>query len=511
MARETKSVAGGRKTDYFDDADVSANMTGNIVRGSAFLAGSSVGSFAINVVSTMILARLLDPEAYGLMAMVFVVTNFLTQFRDLNLSLATVQKQHITHSQISTIYWINVAISAAIAAVVLALAPGISWFYDEPRLTGISACLALTIVIRGFASQHKALLRRKMRFGTMVGIDLASMFAGYSTAVAFAWYGYGYWSLVWLQITIAVADLILCWSVTGWRPGWFARGTGVRAMVAFGSNLTAYAIIRYVSRSLDNAIIGWSSGAAGLGVYSKSRDLVGQVTGYAQSPFSAVGVPSLSRQQHEPDTYRRTFRRLSEKIALLALPASVMIYCTSADIVEILLGPKWAASAAILQVLAILVSTESIFGAINWLFISQGRGAQLLRYGVFDAVTRMAAVGIGMLWGPIGIALALALAATFVHLPAQIWYACRQGPVRQADVYRMLAPLVLGSLAGLAAVLLVQRSFPSENPFVTIALSGAVLSVVELIALGVTPSGRQILRDLRRGLEILTRWRTKRS
>ena len=100
---------------------------------------------------------------------------------------------------------------------------------------------------------------------------------------------------------------------------------------------------------------------------------------------------------------------------------------------------KGRASAAILQVLAVLVSTESIFGAINWLFISQGRGAQLLRYGVFDALTRIVAVGIGMLWGPFGIAVALALAATFVHLPAQIWYACRQGPVRQAEVYRMLA------------------------------------------------------------------------
>jgi O-antigen/teichoic acid export membrane protein len=511
MARETTPATGGRKLDYFDDGDVSTNMTGNIVRGSAFLAGASVGSFAINVVSTMILGRLLDPEAYGLLAMVFVVTSFLTQFRDLNLSLATVQKQRITHSQISTIYWINVAISCAIALIVLALAPGISWFYDEPRLTAIAACLALTIVIRGFASQHKALLRRKMRFGAMVGIDLASMLAGYSVAVGIAWHGFGYWALVWLHLTTAIADLVLCWVVTGWRPSLAVRGSGVRAMVAFGTNLTAYAIVRYVSRSLDNAIIGWSSGASGLGVYSRSRDLVGQVTGYAQSPFSAVGVPSLSRQQNEPANYRRTFRRLAEKIALLALPATVMIFCTASDIVEVLLGPKWAASAPILKILAVLISTESIFGAINWLFISQGRGAQLLRYGVFDSGSRAVAIFIGMQWGTIGIAVALALTAVCLHLPAQIWYACRQGPVRQADVYRMLAPLVLGSLVGLVAVQLAQRAFPSGNPLITIAVSGATLAAVELLVLLVTPSGRQIMRDLRRGLDILWRWRENRG
>ena len=140
----------------------------------------------------MILARLLNPEAYGLLAMVFVVTSFLVQFRDMNLTLATVQKAQITHGQISTIYWFNVTISCAIAVIVVALAPGISWFYGEPRLTGIAIFLALPIVIRGFASQHKALLRRKMRFGTMVAMDMTSTLAGYCAAVSFAWFGYSY-------------------------------------------------------------------------------------------------------------------------------------------------------------------------------------------------------------------------------------------------------------------------------------------------------------------------------
>ena len=508
MVRETTPGTGRKKPDYFNDADVSANMTGNIVRGSAFLAASSVGSFGINVVSTMILARLLDPEAYGLLAMVFVVTNFLTQFRDMNLTLATVQKAQITHSQISTIYWFNAAVSCVIALVVLALAPGISWFYDEPRLTGIAACMALSIVIRGFASQHKALLRRKMRFGTMVGIDLTSMFVGYCVAVGLAWRGYGYWALVWLQLTTSAADLVLCWSITGWRPSLPTRNSGVGAMLAFGSNLTAYSIIRYVSRSLDNVIIGRLSGAMVLGIYSRSRDLVGQVSGYAQSPLSAVGVPSLSCLLQEPEKYRRTFHRLAEKIAILAMPATALIVCTAPDIVQILLGPKWVDAIPVLRVLAVLISTETMFGAINWLFISQGRGRQLLQYGIFDAATRTVAIFIGLQWGTLGIAAALAITAVVVHTPAQIWYACREGPVRQADVYRMLAPIVLGSLLGLLAMLAAQRAFPMENPLATIVMSGSVLAAVELIVLLVTPSGRRLLRDLRRGVEILLRRRS---
>ncbi len=503
MVRANTPATGRRKHDYFDDTDVSANMTGKIVRGSAFLAASSVGSFAINVVSTMILARLLDPEAYGLLAMVFVVTNFLTQFRDMNLTLATVQKAQINHRQISTVYWFNVAVSCAIALIVVAIAPGISWFYSEPRLTGIAACLAISIVIRGFASQHKALLRRKMRFGTMVAMDLTSMLAGYCAAIGFAWFGYGYWALVWLQVVTSATDLVLCWTITGWRPSLPARGSGVRAMLAFGTNLTAYSLIRYVSRSLDNVIIGRLSGAAMLGIYSRSRDLVGQVSGYAQSPFSAVGVPSLSRLLQQPENYRRTFCRLSEKIAILAMPATALIACTAPEIVEILLGPKWTASAPVLRILSVLISTETMFGAVNWLFISQGRGAQLLRYGIFDAVVRTVAIFVGFSWGTLGLATALAVTAVCVHLPGQIWYACRQGPVRQADVYSMLAPILLSSSIGLAASLLVQRAFPTDNPLVTIVLSGSVLAVVVLLVLLVVPSGRRLLQDLRRGVELL--------
>jgi O-antigen/teichoic acid export membrane protein len=503
MVRANTPATGRKKHDYFDDTDVSANMTGNIVRGSAHLAASSVGSFAINIVSTMILARLLNPEAYGLLAMVFVVTNFLTQFRDMNLTLATVQKAQITHRQISTVYWFNVAVSCAIALIVIAMAPGISWFYSEPRLTGIAACLAISIVIRGFASQHKALLRRKMRFGTMVVMDLTSTLAGYCAAIGFAWFGYGYWALVWLQIATSAADLVLCWTVTGWRPSLPSRGSGVRAMLAFGTNLTAYSLIRYVSRSLDNVIIGRLSGAMVLGIYSRSRDLVGQATGYAQSPFSAVGLPSLSRLMDQPEKYRRTFSRLAEKIAIIAMPTTALIICTAPEIVQILLGPKWAAAAPVLRILSVLISTETMFGAVNWLFVSQGRGSQLLRYGIFDAVVRTVGIFIGFSWGMLGIATALAVTAACVHLPAQIWYACREGPVRQTDVYRMLAPILLGSSVGLAAALLAQRAFPTDNAFVTIVVSGSVLAVVVLLVLLAVPSGRRLLQDVRRGVELL--------
>lgn len=488
--------------NYFDDSDISSSINESIVRGSAFLIGASGGKFVMNFISTVILARLLDPEAYGLLAMVFVVSNFVTLFRDMNMTLATVQKEKITHAQISTIFWVNAAVSCAITLVLIALAPGIAWFYGDPRLTGIAMLLAVPVFIRGLVVQHKALLRRKMYFGTLTAMDLGCSLVGYVTAVVMAWQGYGYWSLIGMHVSTAIADFTATLCVTRWRPGLPVRGSGARGMVIFGVKLTGYSIIRYASRSLDNALIGWYSGPAALGIYSKSRDVTGQIINYAQSPFNAVGVPSLSRLTQQPERYRRTFQRLTEKIVLISLVASVLMACTAGETIQILLGPKWTAAEPVLTILAIMVYTEAVFACVNWLFISQGRGGQLFKYGIFDAGSRVIAVLAGFPWGMLGIIGALGLLA-FIRMPVQIWYACRQGPVRQSDVYGMLAPMLGAAAVGLAVVLAVRRAYPIEQPAVAIAVAAAALMLTMFLVLLLMPPGRRLLLDLIQGARML--------
>ncbi|MPY75481.1 MAG: oligosaccharide flippase family protein [Alphaproteobacteria bacterium] len=511
MTSEKLLTPARKAPNYFDDSDVSSDLKGSIVRGSAFLMGSAGAKFVMNLVATVILARLLNPEDYGLLAMVFVMTNFLTLFRDMNLSLATVQQEKITHAQVSTIFWINVAVSGTLALALLALAPMVAWFYGDPRLTAIASLLALPIFLRGLPLQHKALLRRKMYFGTMTAIDLAGAFVSYTTAVTLACLGFGYWALVWRHGSSAIADVVMTWTATRWRPGLPVRGSGVRAMVMFGGNLTGYSIVRYTSRSLDIALIGWYSGPAALGIYSKTRDLTGQVLSYSQSPFSAVGVPALSRLRQLPEQYRKTFRRLSEKIVLITLFAAVLFVCTATETVELLLGPKWADAAPVLAILSAMICTEAIYGCVNWLFISQGRGGQLFRYGVFDASTRVIAVLIGFSWGILGIASTLTLLAIFVRLPVQIWYACRQGPVRQAHVYGMLMPLLAAGALGLAAVQFARWAYPVDQPAVAVALAAAVLMAAMLLVLLVVPAGRRTLLDVRQGIQMLLSRRVKKA
>ena len=495
MTGEEPSGRPRRSSHHFDESDAADNMGARIIRGGAFLAGASVVRFAINLGSTVILARLLTPEDYGLLAMVLVVTNFITLFQDMNLSLATVQQKKITHAQVSTIYWINIAITLAIAVLIVAAAPGISWFYGEPRLTAIAVVLCLAVILRGGGSQHKALLRRKMQFGAIAAIETLSMLTGYVVAIMLAWNGHGYWSLVWLHIVMAATNTILSWTFSGWRPGRPVRGAGICPMLAFGGNMTGSVLLRYPARSLDRAIIGWQMGAAPVGLYSKSFELIGPLTGYVTTPINTVAISALSRLVETPVRYKAVFRRFVEAVALITLPMSVVIICAAEDIVALLLGSKWLEAAPILAVLGILIFVEAMANCLQWLFISQGRGSHLLHYGAIDSALRIGAILVGLNWGIEGIVITIVAVALFAQLPIQVWYACRSGPVRGMDFYRSIAPVVAASAVAFGAIVFLRDRFPSENPAVGVTQAVLIAGFSVLAILLLTSSGREICRD----------------
>ena len=232
------------QNNFFDTEYLKTDLKGRSVRGGAVTMAAQGVTFFIRMGSTMVLARLLTPQDFGLIAMVTAVTGFVVMFKDMGLSMATVQKAEINHGQISTLFWINVVLSLGVMLVTAALAPAIAWFYGEPRLTWITLALAGAFVFGGLTVQHQALLRRSMRFGTLALIGIIGMLVGIVAAIIAAWYGAGYWALVIMQLSGAIAGAIAVWVACGWRPSLPVRCSGVREMLAFGGNLTGFNIDR---------------------------------------------------------------------------------------------------------------------------------------------------------------------------------------------------------------------------------------------------------------------------
>src|SRR6266568_9290143 len=170
---------------------------------------SQGAQFILNLGSIMVLARLLNPADFGLLAMLMTVMSFLRVFREAGLSTATIQREGITHAQVSNLFWVNVAVSGGAGLLLAAASPLIAWFYREPRLIPITLILAATFPLSGLTVQHVALLARQMRFKALAWIQVGSQLSGFVMGITMAWLGYGYWSLVGLNITTAKATALL--------------------------------------------------------------------------------------------------------------------------------------------------------------------------------------------------------------------------------------------------------------------------------------------------------------
>src|SRR5947207_5027726 len=186
-----------------------ANLKGHTISGGAVTMLAQGMKFFLTLLSTMVLARLLSPRDFGLVAMVTTVTSFLRVFKDAGLSIATVQRDRITHAQVSNLFWINIAVSIVSSLVVAAMAPVLAWFYRDPRLIGITLLLSTTYLLSGSTVQHQALLKRQMRFKAMAVIEVGALTTGVVVGVVMALLGFRYWSLVASSSSIDLAGYLL--------------------------------------------------------------------------------------------------------------------------------------------------------------------------------------------------------------------------------------------------------------------------------------------------------------
>ncbi|MFO7732373.1 MAG: oligosaccharide flippase family protein [Candidatus Aminicenantes bacterium] len=250
------------------------DLKGHSLRSGAITLTEQALGQVLHMASVMILARLLTPEDYGIVAMVTAVSGFVNLFRDLGLGSATVRNPEITRGQISSLFWINAGLGLLITFIIAALGPALAWFYKKPQLTLIAVIISLSSVLSSLGTQHLALLNRQMRFGTLAMIRLSANLTGFLAALAVALSGGGYWALVAQAVVLAFWTTAGSWIASGFRPDRPRRRTGIRPMLRFGTSVAGFEIVNYFHRHTDNILIGRFWGAVQLGLYSKAYALL---------------------------------------------------------------------------------------------------------------------------------------------------------------------------------------------------------------------------------------------
>ncbi|HTK47674.1 MAG TPA: lipopolysaccharide biosynthesis protein [Gemmatimonadaceae bacterium] len=486
----------GDRDAYFSTEHLRDRVGSRVIRGGALTLIAQAAQFILSMAGTVVLARLLTPQDYGLIGMVTVVTGFLTLFKDLGLSQATVQREELTHGQTTNLFWVNVGASTLIALVAASLAPLIARFYGEPRLTSITMVLALGFVFGGFTVQHQALLTRQMRFGLLAASSVIAAILGLAVGIVLAWRGASYWALVGQQLTVALVTAAAAWIFCDWRPGLPSRGSGVRELVAFGGNITGFNVVNYFARNGDNLLIGKVWGPAALGLYAKAYQLLLLPLTQINYPVAAVLVPTLSRLANDPARYRAAFVRTLEKLLMVTMPGIVFLMVTADWAVRVVLGPQWTEAATIFSWLAVAGFLQPVGTTTGWLFVSQNRTRAMFKWGVIGSTMAIASILIGLPWGAVGVAMSYGVSGLLIRTPVGLWYVGREGPVRTRDFYVTMAPFAIAAICSGLAVLGYRCVGSPSGPLVGLVTSFAIAAPVALGVMALTRAGRAAIRDM---------------
>lgn len=395
-----------------------SNLSHRASRGAAVTAGGLWIRTLLQLVSTMVLARLLEPADFGLVAMIMAIVGVADLIRDFGLTGAILQARDLTARQWSGLLWFSAALGAGLMIAVAACAPLIAALYGEDRLVVLTLAIAPTLLLNGIAMPMQAAVQRQLRFGTLAMIDIVSMAVGVVLSVVAALLGWGVWSLVVLAGAGQLYRLVALWVAA--RPRWGAPriGRDIRPFVSTGGSIFGVQLLNYAARNLDNVIIGQQLGSAALGQYSRAYSLFLLPQQQLTAPLGRVALPVLSRLQDDADRYRRYVRGAFTVIGYLALTAYAIAAAVAHPLMTVLLGPGWDAAADIFALLAIAGVAQAVGNVQGWMYISLGRAHRQFVYYLVTRPLVIASFFVGIWWnGMNGLALLYGLVTVVLLVP----------------------------------------------------------------------------------------------
>ncbi len=459
---------------WFDTVHLTVDLKARSVKGGASTVVAQFLSFGMSMLSTAIMARMVAPESFGVVAMVTAITGFLAIFMDLGFSSAVIQNKNVTQKQVSTLFWFNILIGVGIAGFIALMAPVIVAFYNEPRLSGITWAYAASILISCIALQHNALLKRQMRFKTISGITIFSTATSILVGIGMAWAGFDYWAIVGITVSFTLVNCVATWACCDWRPSLVFDLPKVKKLVSFGVGITGFDFVNYFARNLDNILIGRYIGAVALGLYSKSYQLLMIPITQLRGPLNTVAMPALSALQDQPGRYSDFYRHYVFLLAFFSMPLVVFLFVYVDEVILLVLGDQWIAAGVIFQLLAVAAFIQPVGGTSGVVLITMGQTRKYFVLGVVNAILTVIGYAIGIRWGVTGVAISYIIVNYVTFVPALYW-AFRQTPVKLSSFLSEISyPIVFSGVSGLISYMFKDAFSPYWPDLLVVAVGFTV-------------------------------------
>ncbi|GEK21483.1 lipopolysaccharide biosynthesis protein [Cellulomonas xylanilytica] len=450
------------------------------------------------LVSTVVLARLLDPDDFGVMAVVTSVVAFGELVYGLGLTTAAAREANLSRAQRSNLFWVNTALGVVMAAVAYGLAGPLSDLFDMPTLQPALMVVSGTFVVNGLAAQFRAEINRTLRFRALMIVDTVPTVLGFTAALAVATTQRTIWVLVAQYLVIALTGCLLAVVLARWLPGLPSRAAKIGDLLRYGIGLFGTQIVAYFTRNVDNYAIGYVWGAAPLGVYSRAYQLLMAPMSQISAPLTRVYVPILSRVASDLGRHLRYVRLVATIPEVLLGSLYAIAAGAASPLILILFGERWMEMVPVFQALAI----GGVFRALNqvtfWVFLSLGASTQQFRFYLWSQPLVAVIMLAGLPWGIVGVAVghSVGYALNWLLSLSQVRRSTGfdSGALLRDGLWSVaIFATPLGALAFGASILLVS---PWSALLVTAGVCAGYIAVVVLTL----PFGKRVLGDARRAV-----------
>ncbi|QFS45839.1 lipopolysaccharide biosynthesis protein [Nostoc sphaeroides] len=433
----------------------SSNLRQQAVKGVLWSAIESWGRQVISFAVFFILARLLGPETFGLIALASVFLAFLQVFFDQGFTQAIVQRQDLEVEHLDTAFWANLGISVLLAILCVSGASFVSNLFKEPQLIPIIRYLSIGFLITAFSSVQNAIFQRKLAFKTLATRSLVAVAIGGVVGITMAFMGFGVWSIVGQQLSNNLAGVLIIWWVSDWRPKLRFSVRHFKELFSFGVNVMGMNLFYFFSRRSDDFLIGYFLGSSALGYYTIAYRVFSILTELLTSTIAKVTLPTFSKLQHEPERLRNALYEAIQLTSLITFPAFLGTLILAPEIVEVVFGTKWLPSVPVMQILNLTGIAYAYFYFNGSVLMAVGKPSYKLAMDFIQAVINVIGFSIAVRWGIVAVASAFVI-RMYLIAPILIWVIWKQIHINVLTYLRQGAASLAGTIVMLFVIFVIK-------------------------------------------------------
>lgn len=388
------------------------------VRGAGMSILAAGVSFLVQMVATVVLARLLTPNDFGVVTMVTTFSLLFCSFGLNGFSEVILQREGVTHSLASNLFWINIGAGFLLSMMFVCLGPLLAYFYHDPLVKIVTQGMSLTIIAGSLSVVHLALLNRATRFTVVASNTVVGNTVAVIVSIALAMAGWGYRALVAGYVAQRISISVGAWILCRWIPGVPRRVSGTVAAIKFAMNVYSRFSFNYFTGNTDNLLVGWRFGASALGFYKKAFDLFYLPANQLMSPMNAVAIATLSRLRNDRAYYERYLLAGISCLAFVGMGIGADFTVAGQDMIQFILGPAWTESGRIFIFFGPGIGVMLCYSTHGWIHLSIGRPDRWFRWAVIEFLWTVGLFVIALPLGPKGVALAWTASYFTLMLPA---------------------------------------------------------------------------------------------